>query len=224
MMLAAHQPHYLPWLGYIDKFRKADVFVLLDTVSYVKGGWQNRNKILTKRGPEWLTIPVKAKLGMSINEVYPARANWQKEHLKIIRQTYAKTLGGNEGWLEHLYGISSEPVLDIFKHYEGWSLAEINLYMLYYWKRYFEIDTKIVLLSHTPVTSTGTQRLVDLCRYLQADRYLAGSGAEAYIEPELFREIQLVKQNFTHPEYSQTWSRGEFVPGMGCVDFLLRAT
>ena len=27
MILAAHQPHYLPWLGYLDKMARADLFV-----------------------------------------------------------------------------------------------------------------------------------------------------------------------------------------------------
>ena len=67
--VAIHQPHYLPWLGYLAKWAAADVFVFLDTVQYTKNGWQNRNRIKTATGPQWLTVPVHAKLGMGIDAV-----------------------------------------------------------------------------------------------------------------------------------------------------------
>ncbi|MBI3637246.1 MAG: WbqC family protein, partial [Candidatus Rokubacteria bacterium] len=48
MKVAIHQPHYLPWLGYLAKWAAADVFIVLDTVQYEKNGWQNRNRIKTR--------------------------------------------------------------------------------------------------------------------------------------------------------------------------------
>ena len=59
MKLAVHQPHYAPWLGYFAKWAASDLFVFLDTVQYVKNGWQNRNRIKTREGPRWLTVPVR---------------------------------------------------------------------------------------------------------------------------------------------------------------------
>nr|MBI3612487.1 WbqC family protein [Nitrospirota bacterium] len=47
MLVAIHQPQYLPWLGYLDKIDRADVFVILDTVQFKKNEWQNRNRIRT---------------------------------------------------------------------------------------------------------------------------------------------------------------------------------
>ena len=48
------QPGYLPWLGFFDQLRRADVFVYYDDVQYDKHGWRNRNRIKTARGPRWL--------------------------------------------------------------------------------------------------------------------------------------------------------------------------
>jgi len=31
VIITIHQPEHLPWLGFFDKIRQADVFVLLDT-------------------------------------------------------------------------------------------------------------------------------------------------------------------------------------------------
>ena len=82
MKVAIHQPHYLPWLGYLAKWAEADVFVLLDTVQYEKNGWQNRNRIKTREGPSWLTVPVHAPLGAAITAVtLDAAQPWPRRHL-----------------------------------------------------------------------------------------------------------------------------------------------
>src|SRR2546422_6018488 len=52
------QPQYLPWLGFFDKMDRVDRFVLLDSVQYKKNEWQNRNRIRTATGWQWLTVPV----------------------------------------------------------------------------------------------------------------------------------------------------------------------
>jgi hypothetical protein len=59
--VAIVQSNYIPWKGYFDLVRSVDEFVLLDNVQYTKGDWRNRNKIVTPRGPRWLTIPVLGK-------------------------------------------------------------------------------------------------------------------------------------------------------------------
>ena len=34
MILAIHQPHFLPWLGYLHRMAQVDAFVLLDHVQF----------------------------------------------------------------------------------------------------------------------------------------------------------------------------------------------
>ena len=50
MILTAHQPAYLPWLGYFDKIIRSDVFIFLDSVQFEKNSFTNRNKIKTPQG------------------------------------------------------------------------------------------------------------------------------------------------------------------------------
>ena len=59
--VAAVQSNYIPWKGYFDLINMADEFVLYDDVQYTKKDWRNRNKIKTKDGLIWLTIPVMVK-------------------------------------------------------------------------------------------------------------------------------------------------------------------
>ena len=41
------QSNYLPWRGYFDLMRRADLFIVLDVVQFTKNDWRNRNIIKT---------------------------------------------------------------------------------------------------------------------------------------------------------------------------------
>ena len=59
MVVAIHQPEHLPWLGFFDKARQADLLILLDCVQFRKNYFQNRNRIRTEDGWCWITLPVR---------------------------------------------------------------------------------------------------------------------------------------------------------------------
>src|SRR5712691_5935449 len=89
--VAIHQPQYLPWLGHFAKLAAADCWIFLDTVQYEKNGWQNRNRIKTSRGAQWLTVPVRARLGTLIRDVVIDEAQpWGRKHLEALRVNYAR--------------------------------------------------------------------------------------------------------------------------------------
>jgi hypothetical protein len=56
--VAIVQSSYIPWKGYFDLIRAVDEFILLDDVQFTKRDWRSRNRIKTKDGLCWLTIPV----------------------------------------------------------------------------------------------------------------------------------------------------------------------
>jgi len=80
MRVAIHQPEFLPWFGYIHKLANTDKFVLLDDVQFKKNNFQNRNRIITKQGLVWLTVPIKnTVLNKKIRETYiDKRQNYKK--------------------------------------------------------------------------------------------------------------------------------------------------
>ena len=81
MKVAIHQPQYLPWLGYLDKLDSADVFIILDTVQFKKHEWQNRNRIRTKEGWQWLTVPIIDRFPERIDRVeVNAGVDWSRKH------------------------------------------------------------------------------------------------------------------------------------------------
>src|SRR5580765_832935 len=90
MIVAIHQPQYLPWLPYCDKVDSCDLFVYLDNVQYQKNGLQNRNQIKTATGPAWLTVPVHATLSKTIAETGIADLRWKNKHERSIEMNYAR--------------------------------------------------------------------------------------------------------------------------------------
>lgn len=213
MKVAVHQPQYLPWLGYFDKMDEADCFVLLDDVQFKKNEWQNRNRIKTASGWQWLTVPVVRRFPQRISEVrIDAGAPWSRKHIRALTMNYA-----------------SAPAFDIHRPFfeelyaREWTLLhDLSLEAIFYLVAALGIQTKLVLasaLALTPV-ETATERLVAICQALGADSYISGAGGRDYLDPDRFAEagIGVDFQAFHCPSYPQRF--GRFEPNLSVVDLL----
>ena len=212
MILSAHQPAYLPWLGYFDKISKADVFVFLDTVQYEKNSFINRNKIKTPQGPQWLTIPVKSKghITATLRETLVDDSKpWRSKHLKSIEMNYRKAPYFNE-FFPKLEGIQMLPASN---------LAELCWQQLQFWLKEFNIKAKVIRSSDLAVESKKSDLVLDLCRHFNADHYLSGILGKDYLDEYSFATngIAVQYQDFQHPIYTQLW--GDFLPYMSIIDY-----
>lgn len=212
MIVAVHQPQYLPWIGYFDKMLRSDVFCYLDNVQFKKNEWQNRNRIKTAQGWQWLTVPVSYRFPQRINEVrIDADPGWRKKHLQSLVSNYGKA----PFFKEHL---------PFFKEAYGceWELvSDLNLFMIEYIRRMLGLAEKPnVLASDFELSDDPNDRLIDICKELGADTYLAGRGSAGYMDFNRFKAagIRVIVQNFRHPDYPQRF--GPFVPGLSIVDLL----
>ena len=211
-LVAVHQPQYLPWLGYFDKMDQCDVFCLLDTVQYKKNEYQNRNRIKTDKGWQWLTVPVTYRFPQQINEVEINTADtWTRKHLEAIRTHYRKAA---------FYKLYIDP-LEAFFEQKRRKLVDVNEACVRMLMELAGIEREVVLASQLPVESDHpTGRLIDLVRLLGGDTYLAGKDGAKYMDIELFRRegITLLFQDFVHPIYPQCY--GAFEPYMSMLDLL----
>ena len=81
--VAMLQSNYIPWKGVFDLIHRVDVFVFYDDVQYTKKDWRSRNKIPTKNGEIWLTVPVKTKgkfEQLICDTEIDTSADWQSKH------------------------------------------------------------------------------------------------------------------------------------------------
>lgn len=215
MIVCAHQPAYLPWLGYFDKIAAADVFVFLDTVQFEKNSFINRNRIKTAQGPQWLTVPVltRGHLDGSLRDtLIDERQPWRGKHLKSIAMNYARAPHFDAGF-EAVSALIDEPLEAPQDH-----LAELCWQQLQFWLAALRIDTRVVRLSELGIDSRKSDLVLDLCLATGADRYLSGALGRDYLEVERFHAagVDVEFQSYDHPVYPQCW--GEFAPAMSVVD------
>ena len=211
MIVAAHQPQYLPWLGFFDKLEQADAFVLLDNVQFKKNEWQNRNRIKGASGPQWITVPIRHKFPQTIAEVEVRESEpWRRKHLRALESNYRKA-----PHFDDTMPIFAE-VLD-----RPWDdLAALSIELIERINTALGIATPISLGSDHDWRADPTLRLVDLCVELGADTYLSGAGGD-YLDEGAFAEagITLRYQAYEHPTYPQLY--GDFEPFMSVVDLLM---
>ncbi|GAA4247960.1 WbqC family protein [Azospirillum formosense] len=209
-----HQPDFVPYLGFFDRLLSTDVFILLDDAQFLRRGWHHRDRIKTRQGSDWLTLPVeKSPQTTPINHMRlaPTSAGWQANLLNQLQENYrdAAHFSKEFPWITELLSGPFERLVDL------------NLAFLKECLRRFELQPEIVLASSLGVAGARTQRLVDLVRAVGGTSYLSGTGALDYLEPERFVEagITLTIQDFRHPVYPQL--HGPFMPYLSCLDALL---
>lgn len=192
---------------------QADLFCFLDNVQYKKNEWQNRNRIKTAQGWQWLTVPVQYRFPEKINEVtISGRIDWQRKHLQAIYTNYGKASYFNRyiDFFEKIYNTTWE------------YLSDLNMYL---------IDGLCDLLgmgkirtirsSEMDLREDPTDRLIDICLQVGADTYLAGAAGSGYMDMKRFEEkgITVRFQAFEHPKYPQLF--GDFVSHLSVMDLLM---
>lgn len=214
MIVCAHQPGYLPYIGFFNKIMQSDIFVFCDHLQYVKKEYHNRNRIRTlQKDWMWLTVPIHSTepLFQKIMDVKIDNSNnWGKNHWVNIISNYAKSpfFGYYKSFFEELYQKKWEKLVDL------------NETIIMYILKELRINVKIVKGSDLHLEGKKTDLLIDTCKKLNADSYLSGIGGYEYLEEQKFKEnnITLFYQNFHHPIYPQRYE--PFIPNMSVIDLL----
>ena len=213
MILTAHQPVYLPWLGLFHKIALADLFCYFDIVQYQRKDYNNRNKIKTSNGELWLSVPVESKnhLSKNVSKILIVQDNWVKKHLKSIELNYKKTPFFKD-YFPELQSILINDSKD--------SLGYLNLKLLEYFMECLKIDTPIVKASDCNFEGIGSDLVLDMCVKLGADNYIFGEQGKNYADVKAFKEAEIVVefQNYIHPVYRQMGR--DFLPYMSIIDLL----
>ena len=208
------QSNYIPWKGYFDAIRQADVVVLYDEMQYTKRDWRNRNKIKTANGLKWLSIPVevKGKFEQKINETKISDPSWNKNHWNMLANNYKKAafFKENESFFKDLY-------LNCEEKY----LSEINFCFIKAICDRLGIAAEFIRSKEFELNGDKTEKLVNICLDLNATEYLTGPVAKNYIKESLFTE-KGVRVNYldysSYQEYNQLYAG--FEHGVTILDLI----
>lgn len=210
------QPTYLPWMGYFEMIEHSDIFVVFDHVQFERKSWQQRNKVKTANGVVYLTVPVQKTLRETkISEIKISYEGYNplEKHWKTIELSYKKApyFEKYKPYFEKIY--SERYVL----------LRDLNIEIIKSVCDILGIRSKIVFSSELNLKDENmekTEKVVNLCKNQNITQLYDAKGAEEILDKSLFEKenVEIVFQNFRHPEYSQLW--GEFVPYLSVLDLI----
>ena len=213
MILTAHQPVYLPWLGLFHKIALADMFVSFDQVQYQPNNWNNRNRIKTATETVWPTVPVlrKGYLEMKYCDIRINDAlGWGRKHFNALHHGYGKApyFAKYADFFEDTYA----------RHWD--TLVELNEYMLRWFMDTLGIRTAVRSAAEWDFRGTKGDLVLDMCRKTGATTFIFGALGRDYADAAAFARagVKIVFQDYRHPRYAQ--QHGEFVSHLSIVDLL----
>jgi len=214
MRVAIHQPHYLPWLGYLQRMAQADLFIVLDHVQFERGNYQNRTQVRVNGAPHWLTVPViqRSQKERIVDKTIDNSRDWTQAHYETLRRAYtsARYFSAYGARLKRVYERRWERLVDL------------NAAMLELLRDAFAISTPLTRSSKLCDQGAKSELVLNLCKAVGARTLIVGlGGSRAYLDRAAFAEagIALEMQQFRHPVYPQRVP-APFSAGLSAVDLL----
>lgn len=217
MKVSITQPAYLPWLGYFQRIAWSGKHIVLDHVQIDKSSktkFANRNKVRTKEGWCWLTVPIKTK-GRSgelpLNRIEIENdSGWAQKHWNTLRINYARApfFADHAPFFQDVYA-------------RPWSrLIDLNRELTHYLLAAFQIHTPLLQSSEMGVTGGKDNLILNLCQAAGATEYVSGPFGRDYLDAEAFAAagLALYFHDYQHPIYSQVFEG--FEPYLSAVDLL----
>jgi len=213
MILTAHQPVYLPWLGLFHKIALADAFVSFNQVQYQVRDWNNRNKIKTNVGEIWLSVPVKHKNHLSLKYediLIDNEQPWQRKHWKSIYLNYKAA---------PFFKTYADYFEDCYRR-EWKTLLELNESMLLWFLKTLNIAVPIHSARTMALSGEKSELVLDMSVKMGAEIYIFGAQGRDYADKASFAKAGVLPlfQSYRHPSYRQL--HGEFLPYMSVIDLL----
>ncbi|WP_123746909.1 WbqC family protein [Saccharothrix texasensis] len=214
-LVTIHQPHFLPWLGYINKLAVSDTFIFLDDVDFRRDYFQHRTRIVTRDGAlRWATLPVvKHSSGEVIRNIYIHTRGIER----VIR------IFENEYRHHPNYRQLHAGIWDAMRS-SGDRLLDVNMTLIRHLCNLLGLRCRIYLASDLCPRTERTTRIYELARITGGDALLVGSGNMLGIHDTRYwqkRGIAIYRQNFivAHHKYVQP-SSSSFVAMASTVDAL----
>jgi hypothetical protein len=219
MICVVSQPTFLPWLGWFDLADQADVMVILDDVAFSKQSWQQRNRIRTRNGLEYLSVPVKTagRFGQKIIECELDDQPFVEKMLKSLQANYAKAPFFSDMIDE--FAATMRTAADTGR------LVELNCALIAWLANELGVTTPMIRASGLIASGERGEYVAAICESAGANRYLSPAGAESYLveDEEAFirRSISIWIHEYEHPRYAQCFA--PFMPYASALDLVFNA-
>ena len=218
MKVAVVQPYIFPYIGYFQLIYDVDVFVFYDDVNFIKGGWINRNKILSNNASTLISIPcIKASQNKLINEI----------EINTTSKDYSKILKTIEfSYKKAPFFDSVFPIVASVLNGKNTLISELAIDSIQQVSNYLDIDTKFYRSSEDFSESKGMERadrLIHITKRLEADTYVNPTGGKELYDKAYFKSEDITLQ-FIESSKDIVYQQGklkDFVPWLSIIDVLM---
>jgi hypothetical protein len=206
------QPYFLPYIGYWQLVKTVDNYIVYDDVTYIKGGWINRNNFLINGQKKMYTIGLKDAGSYKLIKDIEIGDDFIK-FLKMIMINYSKAPFYNEVF----------PLVKKMIDYEKKSLSAFILNSIHIVADYLDIKTNILISSELNKNNElkGKDKVIDICKLMNASEYYNAIGGKELYDKGLFLangiNLSFLKSNLT--SYKQFGN--DFIPGLSILDVLM---
>lgn len=208
------QSNYIPWKGYFDSINAVDEMIVFDDMQYTKRDWRNRNKIKTKDGVQWLTIPVevKGKYFQAIKDTKISDPSWAKQHWLSIYHAYSKSAH---------FDIYKDIFEEAYLNNKDTYLSEVNYAFITLINKLLGIKTNLRWSSEFILLEDKTERIIDLCKKTNATEYYSGPSAKGYMNEDQFEKENIKLHYFNYQNYMKySQLHDDFIHEVSILDLL----
>ncbi len=212
MKLAIMQPYFFPYIGYWQLISSVDNFVIYDDVNYIKKGYINRNSILGNNGEQPITLELnKASQNKKINEIEVG--NNKKKLLKTLYFSYKKA-----PYFKKIY-----PLIESIFHKNENNLAKFLGFSLKEMSSYLDIKCNFIYSSDIDKNNllTGEERILEICKTLQATQYINTIGGKTLYKKESFLKNNLEIFFLESQPILYVQFQTPFLPNLSILDILM---
>ena len=216
MKIGINRPNFFPWLGFMSLVDHVDTFILLDRIPISKGNFVMRNRYKASSGEAlWLSQSRQKGSGqIYVADTLLAEGPWKEKLTARMQGAYVRA-----PFYREVSAVWEECITPDFD-----DVFSMNAHILECLCRALGITTTFVRASELVGDDyeDAELRVIDLCVAANGTSYYnARDGVEKGLYlPAHFadRNLELYKQCYTHPEYSQL--HGEFVSHLCILDLM----
>jgi WbqC-like protein family len=215
--VAIAQPTFLPWAGWFDLADQVDLLIVLDDVSFSKQSWQQRNRIRTRDGLIYVTVPVRTagRLGQRIVDTELAVDGTVDKLIRTVAQNYS-----HAAYFSRYF---AEFTAVLRRSASAGMLCDLNCGLIRWLSEQLGVVTPQVRSSEWALQGTRGELVAKLCERVGATRYLSPAGSQEYLleDRDEFdrRGINVDLHVYEHPVYRQCFQ--PFIPYASVLDLLL---
>lgn len=211
------QPTFLPWAGWFDIVSQCGLLVVLDDVAFARRSWQQRNRIRTVRGLEYVTVPVKSSglYGQLIMDTEVSDSSFSDRIEGQVRHAYRSA--------PYFDDFFTSFVFELRRGAESGRLVDINVRMIQWLLEALGLHRPMQSASSLGAPGKRGTHLAEICSAIGAKSYLSPAGASDYLSEDRRafseRDIDILVHRYVHPEYTQQWQ--PFLPYASAIDILM---